>query len=298
MEESYFLVSSQLQGHVMSQPITGIRYWLAITRPTQCVLGGMAAWIVALLSNGPLWMSSQKLAVGGVMSLGILGASIWHYGARADVYAKKHWAPVYVRSPVKLLVMGAIAFIASIVLAWQLLPGECLAIAVVNCVVILCYARFLDQYWPWKNLSIAAICVTPLLLGWFSGHRLHPIVPPMIVATFFFYLAREIFKDIVDIEANRGKRFTMVMDIGIPAALRVGGVMLAISALMILYSLRFAPNSALVWLASVAGSSWLFWFAIRAVRGERVAEKFLWLDLGVASVLLSLLGVRIGSELF
>lgn len=277
----------------MDNPRTERSYWITITRPVQVVLGGMAAWIAALLSDGPLWLSTQRIAVGGVMSLSILGASIWHYGARADVYARKHWDPVYVRRPATLLAMGAVSFAASIFLAWQFLSAGCVAIAVANCLIILSYARFLDQYWPWKNLSIAAVCVTPLLLGWFSGHRLHHMVPPMIAATFFFYLAREVFKDIVDIEANRGKRFTMVMDIGMSAALRVGGLMLMVSVLMLLFSLRFAPDSAFVWVPCILGSSWLFWFAIKALRGESVAKKFPWMDLGAATILISLIGVRL-----
>lgn len=278
----------------MNHPRTGIRYWVAITSPIQCILGGMAAWAAALLSNGPLWVTPQKVAAACVMLLSILGASVWHYGARADVYAKKHWDPVYTPRPGRLLFWGGASFIASIGIAWQFLPMECMLIAIINSLVIFFYARFLDQYWPWKNLSIAAICVTPLLLGWFSGHRLHPMVPPMIVAAFFFYFAREIFKDIVDIEANRGKRFTMVMDIGTPTALRVGGIILLLSILANLYSLRFAPNSFLVTIPSILGSIWLAWLAIQALLGGRVAEKFSQLDIGAAAILLSLLGARVG----
>src|SRR3989344_8649149 len=114
----------------MNHPRTGIRYWITITRPIQFVLGGTAAWIAALLSNGPLWLSTQKVAVGGVMSLSILGASMWHFGARADAYARKHWDPVYVTNPATLQVLGAAALAASITLAWQFLPAECLAVAV------------------------------------------------------------------------------------------------------------------------------------------------------------------------
>lgn len=278
---------------IVNNPRTERNYWITITRPIQVVLGGMAAWIAALLSDGPFWLSTQKIAVGGVMMLSILGASIWHYGARADIYARKHWDPVYVRSSATLLAIGAVSFAASIFLAWQFLPSECVAIAVANCLVILLYARFLDQYWPWKNLSIAAVCVTPLLLGWFSGHRLHPMVPPMIAGAFFFYLAREIFKDVVDLEANCGRRFTMVMDIGTLAALRVGGLTLMISVFIILFSFRFASNSAFVWVSCILGSFWLFWFAVQALRGENIANKFPLMDFGAATILISLLGVRL-----
>lgn len=270
-----------------------MKHWIAIANPVQFFLGGVATWIAALLSNGPTWFSTEKIVAGVVMSLGILGASVWHHGARADVYARKHWDPVYVKNPAVLLAIGSVFFSGSIFLAWQFLPPACVAIAITNCLVILFYARFLDKYWPWKNLSIAGICVTPLILGWFSGHRLHHIVPPIIVATFFFYLAREIFKDIVDIKANQGKRFTMVMDIGTPAALKVGGCMLAVSVAMILYSLQFANDSAFVWTSCILGSAWLSWFAVSAFQGKDIAQKFRLMDFSVVMILVSLIGVRL-----
>lgn len=269
-----------------------LKYLVKITRPTQCLLGGLAAWIVALLSNGPTWFTSEKLSAGAVISLSILAASIWHYGARADVYAKKHWDPVFIKKPWILMCTGAIIFLASILLAWMELPSACVFIAVFNAVIIFLYARRLDRYWPWKNLSIAGVCVTPLLLGWFSGHRLNPIVPPLILATFLVYLCREIFKDVVDLEANQGKRFTMVMDVGSVAANRIGGIALATAIISILYSLKFAPSSILVWTTSIAGMAWLSWFSIKSLRGENVAPKFQWMDVGTATILLSLLGVR------
>lgn len=198
-----------------------------------------------------------------------------------------------VGNPLSLLIVGGALFLSSIFLAWEFLPGQCVAIAVINAVTILLYARFLDQYWPFKNLSIAAICVTPLILGWFSGHRLNPIVPPLILSAFFFYLSREIFKDVMDLQANRGKRFTMVMSIGNTAAIRVGGVMLVCSLAMILYSLRYA-TSPIVWVPSLFGVAWLSWFAVQSLRGKDIVSKFPLMDLGVASILLSLLGARMG----
>lgn len=269
-----------------------LRYWVKITRPTQCLLGGIAAWIVALLSNGPTWFTSEKIAAGVVISLSVLASSVWHYGARADVYARKHWDPVFVEKPWFLMCAGAGIFLASIILAGVFLPVECMMIAVSNAIIIMLYAKRLDQHWPFKNLSIAAVCVTPLVLGWFSGHRFNPIVPSLILATFFVYLAREIFKDVVDREANQGHRFTMVMDLGTVAAVRIGGIALTTAILLILYSLRFAPASILVWILSIAGMIWLSWFAIKSLKGDNVAPKFSWMDLGTATILLSLLGAR------
>jgi len=269
-----------------------LKYWVKITRPTQCLLGGFAAWIVALLSNGPTWFTLEKIAVGAVISLSVLAASVWHYGARADVYARKHWDPVFVKKPRILMCAGAAIFLASILLAWIELPSACTFVATFNAAIIFLYARRLDRYWPWKNLSIAAVCITPLVLGWFSGHRLNPIVPPLILATFLVYLCREIFKDVVDLEANRGKRFTMVMELGPSAANRIGGVALTAAIIFILYSLKFAPPTFLVWATSIGGTVWLSWFAIKSLKGENVASKFQLMDIGTATILLSLLGAR------
>lgn len=269
-----------------------LRYLIKITRPKQCLLGGIAAWIVALLSNGPTWFTSVKIIVGIMISLQVLAASVWHYGARADMYACKHWDPVFVKSPRLLKVIGAALFILSIAMSWIFLPAECTAVAVLNAIIIMLYAKVLDQYWPWKNLSIAGVCVTPLILGWFSGHRLNPIVPPLIAATFLVYLCREIFKDVVDLEANQGKRFTMVMEVGISAANKIGGMALAAAIIFILYSLKFAPPSFTVWILAISGAAWLAWFAIKSLSGANMAPKFSWMDVGTATILLSLLGAR------
>lgn len=268
------------------------QYLKKISRPKQCLLAGITAWVVALLSNGPTWFTSVKLAAGAVISLQVLAASIWHYGARADVYARKHWDPVYVKRPWLLKIIGASLFLFSIVLSITFLPVECTAVAILNAIIILFYARLLDQYWPWKNLSIAGVCVTPLILGWFSGHRLNPVVPPLIAATFCIYLCREIFKDVVDLKANQGKRFTMVMQVGIPTANRIGGIILAVAIVFVIYSLKFAPFSFPVWALTISGAAWLTWFALESLLGKNVALRFSWMDLGTATILLSLLGTR------
>jgi 4-hydroxybenzoate polyprenyltransferase len=272
--------------------VSVFRYWVKITRPTQCLLGGLAAWTVALLSDGPTWFTPEKIAAGVVIMLSVLAASVWHYGARADVYARKHWDPVFVKKPRILMCAGAGIFLASIVIAGIFLPMACVMIAILNAVIIMLYAKILDQHWPFKNLSIAVVCVTPLILGWFSGHRFNPIVPSLILATFFVYLAREIFKDVVDREANQGYRFTMVMDLGTVATVRIGGIALTTAIFFILHSLRFAPTSLLVWILSISGTIWLSWFAVKSLLGENIAPRFSWMDVGTATILLSLLGAR------
>lgn len=271
-----------------------LRYVVKISRPMQCTLGGLTAWLVALLSNGPSYVTLPKVMAGVVIFLSILASSVWHYGARADVYARKHWDPVFVKNPRLLMFFGAILFIASMILAGIFLPVQCMIIAMLNAIIIMLYAKKIDRYWPWKNLAIAGVCVTPLVLGWFSGHRMNSVLPSLILATFCVYLAREIFKDIVDIQANRGKRFTMVMEIGLIASLRIGGIALSFAILLILYSLQYISNSSIcACIFSFACVTWLSWFAIRSLAGKNIASSFAWMDVGAMLMLMSLFAIRL-----
>ncbi|MFA5926031.1 MAG: UbiA family prenyltransferase [Parcubacteria group bacterium] len=269
------------------------KYWRKISRLTQCALGGFASYIIALLSDGPAWFTMTKAAAGISMFFSIWGASVWHYGRCRKVYAKKHWDPVYIKNPRQVLCAGAVGFAISILISAVFLPAACIIIAILNAVTIMfLYAKFLDQYWPWKNISIALVCITPLLMGWFSGHHLNPIVIPVIIAAFFTYLTREVFKDTVDREANKGERFTMVMKLGIIATTKIGGGALIVAICMFLYSLKYAPQSAIVWILFLGGTGWLAWFAIKSLQGVNVAPKFVWMDGGIAMILTALLSVR------
>ena len=122
------------------------KFWIKVSGPMISLIGGFSAWIVALLSNGPTWVSIPKITVGVVMALSVFSSSMWHYGARHDVYARKHWDPVYVENPTSLILIGGLGFLTSIGLAAIFLPIECVAIALFNAIVIMLYAKRLDQY--------------------------------------------------------------------------------------------------------------------------------------------------------
>lgn len=269
-------------------------YIRKITRPSQCILAGLATWVVALLSNGAQWATISKLAAAATIFFSVLGASLWHYGARADVYAKKHYDLVLVKNPGRLLHVGSISFSISILFAILFLPWICAIIAALNMLIIFLYAKHLDQFWPWKNLIIAFVCTTPLLIGWMSGKHLHPVVTPMIIASFFIYLTREILKDIQDREANHGLRFTMVMDLGIPASLRVAGLQLSIAFSVMIFAYRFIPQASFVTnIAFWTGASILLWYSFKLLRGSDVAAKYQRIDFAVASLLICMLTIRI-----
>lgn len=269
-------------------------YVRKITRPEQCVIAAIATWVVALLSNGPSWFAPAKFAAAAAIFFSVLGASLWHYGARSDMYAKKHYDLVLVKNPILMRNLGAASFGFSILITTLFLPWICIAIATLNMFIIFLYAKRLDQFWPWKNLVIAFVCTTPLLVGWMSGHRLHPVVFPMIVAAFFIYLTREILKDIQDREANHGLRYTMALDIGVPSSLRVAGIQLFIAFMTMLFAYQFVPNASL--LANAAfwiGALLLLWYSVKLLRGSNIAAKYQRIDLAVASLLFCMLTIRL-----
>lgn len=271
-------------------------YIRKITRPSQCFIAATATWIVALLSNGPHLFTEAKLAAAAAIFLSVLGASLWHYGARSDMYARKHYDLVIVRNPSLLRMLGANAFACSILVAALFLPWACIVVTTLNTFIIFFYAKRLDQFWPWKNLVIAFVCTTPLVIGWLSGQSLHPVVSPMIIAAFFIYLTREILKDIQDREANHGLRFTMVMQIGVPASLRVAGAQLFLAFAVMVYAYHFiAHTSPLATLTFLVGVFLLLWYSIKLMRGLNIAAKYQQIDFAVVSILICMLVIRIFS---
>lgn len=258
----------------------------------QLTLAGVAAYAAFLLSNGPNWITTEKLAVFVVMALQTFSSSVWHYGARSDIYAKKWWDPVYVRNPWRLLMIGGTGFFLSILLAAIYLPAVCVGICIANTVIILLYAKRLDRYWPWKNLFIAGVCITPLLCGWYAGNRTSDIVMPLIIATYLTYFAREVLKDMYDIDANRYERITMVMDWETPRCLRIAGGCLLTSAVLIAYMFQYLPPNFFIQLILGSVGTWFTVLAIVLMFGVNLSKKYKLIDIGVILAVLSLLLVR------
>lgn len=280
-----------------------LKYVYKLTRIEQCIIAGIGAWLIALLSNGPLWFNTPKLAAAICIFCSCLGASLFHYGRRADIYKLKHYDLVIVKQPYLLMFLGSIAFMCSLLIAKAYLPVECLWIAMFNFLVIMLYSNFLDKFWPFKNLVIAFVCVTPIMMGWFSGHRMHPIVPYLIIAITGIYLAREVMKDVVDREANKGKRFTMVMYLGVKQTLQIAGLVFLISASILAYAIHYLqlPNtdniihnfaSTLIislYLVSIIITSHLGW---QLVRGKRFENCYRYTDGGITMMMLAILIMR------
>jgi len=274
--------------------LSSLHFWYKVTRIEQCLIAAISAWLIALLSNGPLWFNQPKLIAAGCIFLSFLGGSLLHYGIRADVYQRKWWDRVIVKNPARLKTLGLLALSASVGLA-VLLPAACVMNAVSNFIIILLYSNLIDRYWPWKNLAIAFACLSPLLVGWWSGHRLNPIVPPLIGATFCIYLTREIMKDVMDLSANRGRRFTMAMALGKENALRVGGIALCIGLFLLTEAIQYADSSLSAIVSIVIALALFSSLAIHLLRRVTAAAKFYRaIDIGIVLLMFGALCLRAG----
>lgn len=274
-----------------------LKFVYKVTRIEQCLIAGLSTWLIALLSNGPLWFNEPKVAAGVCMFFGCMGASVFHYGRRHDVYAKKWYDLVIITRPTLLMWCGGVAFAISIGIAIATLPAYCVWITVANCAIILLYANFLDQFWPFKNVAIALVCVTPIVMGWYSGHRLHPVVPYLILAIFCAYLAREILKDIEDRDANHGKRFTMVMSLGIPTCQRIAAALLVSTGVLLLFGLT-KLNMPDAWLGAFIltpygfGIVVLMMYARLLYRGGHLFHYYRVIDAGMVGLMAATLALR------
>lgn len=289
--------------------MSSLKYVYKITRIEQCLTAGFGTWLISLLSNGPLWFNTPKVAVAICMFFSVLGASLYHYGRRADVYERKWYDQVIVNRPDLLKFWGSIAFGISLLIALVYLPVACFWITLFNFLAIMFYANFLDQYWPWKNLIIALVCTTPVMAGWFSGHRMHPVVPPLIVGITGIYLGREMIKDVVDRFANQGKRFTMVMDLGVERTLKIAGITLLVSVSILTYAGCHLPlpnfDNAIFFSAGnffsgiiiglfAAGIIILLHYGWQLSKGMRFENCYRYVDGGIVFLMLAMLGIRAG----
>lgn len=233
-------------------------FWWKVSRPHHCLAAALGAWIAVLLSDGSDYWSVVKLGAALSLCLGCLGASIYHYGAANTMYARKYWDRVDVRSPILLTCIGAFFLLLSVAVAIATLPHAAALIVVYNFIAVVCYARFLAKHWTTKNLVISCVCVSPILVGWLSGHRLHPAVPFGIFAIFFGYWAREIIKDIDDLEANNGIRVTLPMQIGVLWARRIAGGLASLSVLSLVALGPVLAHHSLLVILPYALSFWPF----------------------------------------
>ena len=192
-----------------------------MVRIQHILMGTLTTWIVVALSEGS---TSAKVLAPLVIALQIAGASLFYFAVANQMYGRKHSGYLLANWPIIIMgVLGLLAMVSGTIISAQL-SYSCLAVAIFNPVVIVLYKDYISKWWLSKNLLMAAVCITPVLLGWWAGSgSTHPAVPGGAVAVFFTYLAREIIKDIQDMEVDRHRRRTLPLERGVGVARVLAG---------------------------------------------------------------------------
>ena len=216
--------------------MSSLKYYFRMMTAQHMLSAALATWVVAILSNGSNWFTGPKLIAAGVITLSVMGASLYHFGAAHYMYARKNeqFASTDSSTVIKLITMGLVSIFIAIGLSLYNLNLLCRLIVLIDALIIILYSRVLSRYWWTKNPLIAFVCTSPILLGWFTGNRMHPDVPYAILAVFFAFLTREIIKDVQDRKANNGLRLTLPLWLGVNRARVIAGVTMAIAVICLL----------------------------------------------------------------
>ncbi|MCH7492890.1 hypothetical protein IID19_04890 [Patescibacteria group bacterium] len=269
--------------------------WTKIMRPGQCLLAGLAAAIIAFSIN-PLHYELAVL-VGSFFCAGCscLGASLFHYGTRHDMYRRKTDDPVIVHNPMLLVQLGAIAFASSMAAALYALPTFCVAVALGNFTTITLYGLAFDRVWPFKNILAAAVCITPLVIGGATASPDLSAISTLLLAAFGIYLSREIIKDIKDVRANRGLRFTLVMYFGDKITLSIAGTILLLAAITLFYAfVSLAIHNTLPIMLAGLAIIIIVMVGVRSIVSKQLRFAYQQIDVGVGCILLALLANSVG----
>ncbi len=205
--------------------------WLLVyklVRPIMPISSGLATWIIAQ-SCGATFTASLAAAIS--MALGTIGASFYHYGGAAWMYARKSERFKF-KDPEIIRLLGLLMFGISICIATIYLPKECVFICVFNTLAIAAYSAKLSSHWMTKNITMTLVCATPIIMGWQSGETTHPVIYWGLGLAFLSYFAREVIKDVQDIKANEGKRVTLPMILGTDRVLQIAGALLVIATIV------------------------------------------------------------------
>ena len=210
-----------------------------LLRPSVPISAGLAAWITAQACGAD---HSTSLAAAIAIALSAIAASIYHYGGQNVMYARKSEC-LRCQDPESLSLLGLLTFSLSIAVSATWLPVEGTYVCLYNTIAITAYSMKLCRHWTTKNLVMGSVSVTPILIGWAAGAQTHPLIPFALSAAFFSHIAREMIKDVEDIQVNCGIRVTLPMILGTVRVLQISGALILMAAGTMAAMTQFAASA-------------------------------------------------------
>ncbi len=276
--------------------MSSLKLLYKLTRIEQCLMAGISTWIITLLSDTNSWVSKENIFPALCLFFACLGASLFHYGMRSEIYREKYWDQVIVKNPLLLKVLGLTSFLVTALLSLIGINSKTsLIFLTFFFLIIIFYPNRLDRHWPWKNLSIAFACTSPVIISWTISQYHHPILWPLTFGVFFFYVAREIIKDIDDQPADQGRRITMVMSIGEFWASWIALIFLFLAVIALVVASFAAHLSFFASIPYIFGLLVMLEYGRRLLFSTRSAIRgYQFLDLGILGLMIGIFLVSTG----
>jgi geranylgeranylglycerol-phosphate geranylgeranyltransferase len=211
-------------------------WFIRILRPVNAVMAGIASLLGVVVATGTIPPQSLLLVPVVVLITGAGNAVNDYYDREIDaVNRPDRPIPHGEVTPAGALRYSAVLFVAAVLLAIFVTP-ECLAIAVINSLVLVVYARNLKGLPLAGNLAVGYLAGSIFLFGGaFAGLEGLLLNIPVAGVTFLCMTSREVLKDAEDIEGDRlGGARTLPMITGVGNAARLS-FLLALAAVILSY---------------------------------------------------------------
>ncbi|MFA4823524.1 MAG: geranylgeranylglycerol-phosphate geranylgeranyltransferase [Methanoregula sp.] len=194
-----------------------------ITRPANAVISGITAIIAYLIATGTVIPSTVLLFL--IVSLITAAGNVIndYFDVAIDrINRPERPIPSGLVSPVAARCFAVTLFLAGVLVA-LFTPVLCLAIVVINSVILVLYAAKLKSMPVIGNAAVAYLAASIFLFGGaFAGGNAIVLMIPLAAITFLATMVREILKDAEDIEGDAaGGADTLPIRIGIRPTTRV-----------------------------------------------------------------------------
>ncbi len=246
--------------------------YVTIIRPANAVVSGITAIIAYLIASGTNVFSAFALFVIVTVICGAGNVLNDYFDRDIDkINRPDRPIPSGAVSPGNAAMWAGVLFTAGILVSF-VTNFWCLAIAVVNTLLLIVYAAKLKKMPLLGNLSVAYLSGSIFLFGGvLVGPESFVVTLPLFAITFFGTLAREILKAAEDIEGDAaGGEHTLPMILGVQKSgyLSVVLILCAIAASIAPYS-----RWGVVYLAAIAVIDlFILYAAAKSVRCKTPAE--------------------------
>jgi geranylgeranylglycerol-phosphate geranylgeranyltransferase len=186
----------------------GVFGWIAavarLVRLNSGITSAVAAVLTALITEPPVPAAQMALIAIVVIALSNGGFAL------NDVYDRDIDKINQPGRPIpggrigasQALVIGTGNLAAAAVLS-LLLPGWCIAVVQIDVALLVAYAIWSKKMGILKGVVVAYLVASGFLIGAYTFDRIGTVIGTLIGAAFFATLARELVKDVQDIEGDR-----------------------------------------------------------------------------------------------